>query len=239
MSVRSRLAVSAVAGLLPLIAGCGVLDDLVDDPGGSVTAGPSGGSVVSEDFSEYMPFTVAVDADELGAQIEALAVAEEVDEGYDRDLFAHWRDADGDGCDARDEVLVFEDRSGELSAEDCGDSMTGRWVSMYDGEEVTDSSDLDIDHFVPLKEAWVSGARDWPAAEREAYANSLDQPWHLVAVTASTNRSKSDQDPAEWMPPLEEVHCAYVWAWVQVKTDWGLTVDQAEADALAEFTQAC
>ncbi|WP_199044232.1 HNH endonuclease family protein [Glycomyces salinus] len=238
MSVRSRLVALAAAGLLPFTAGCQALEDLADeDPTDGADAGS--GSVVSDEFSEHMPFTVTVDAAELTAQIEALTVAEEAGDGYDRDLFPHWRDADGNGCDARDDVLVFEERTGELSADDCDGAMSGQWVSMFDGETVTESSDLDVDHLVPLKEAWVSGARDWPTAEREAFANSLDRPWHLLAVTASTNRSKSDQDPAEWMPPLEEVWCEYVWAWVQVKTEWDLTVDQAEADALSEYAAAC
>lgn len=238
MSVRPRLAAFAAAGLLLSTAGCQGLEDLVaEEPTGGADAGS--GSAVSEEFSEYMPFTVTVDAAELTAQIEALTVAEEVEDGYDRDLFPHWRDGDGNGCDARDDVLVAQDRSGGLSVEDCDGSMAGQWVSMFDGETVTDSSDLDIDHLVPLKEAWVSGARDWPTAEREAFANSLEEPWHLLAVTASSNRSKSDQDPAEWMPPLADVECAYVWAWVQVKTEWDLTVDQAEADALLSYAAGC
>lgn len=237
MSVRSRLVAVAAAALLST-AGCQGLDDLVaEEPTGGADAGA--GSVVSDEFSEYMPFTVTVDAAELAAQIEALTVAEEVEDGYDRDLFPHWRDGDGNGCDARDDVLVAQDRSGALTVEDCDGAMSGQWVSMFDGETVTDSSDLDIDHLVPLKEAWVSGARDWPTADREAFANALEQPWHLLAVTASSNRSKSDQDPAEWMPPLADVECEYVWAWVQVKTEWDLAVDQAEADALLTYASGC
>lgn len=239
MSVRSRLAGLALAGLAPFAVGCQALDDLAAEDPSSAPAGSGGPETVSEDFSEYMPFTVEVDAAALAADIEALTVADEADDGYDRDLFPHWRDADGNGCNAREDVLVYEDRSGALSAEDCGGAMTGQWISMYDGEEVTDSSDLDIDHFVPLKEAWGSGAGSWQTEDRGAFANALEQPWHLVAVTASSNRSKSDQDPAEWMPPLQDVWCAYTWAWVQVKTEWDLTVDQAERDALLAYAADC
>ncbi|WP_051393468.1 HNH endonuclease family protein [Glycomyces arizonensis] len=227
---RSAAALAAVAFAV-VASGCEGVGDLLEpspSPGGA-----------SGDFSELVPFTVEVDGTALTASIEALPVAEEADAGYDRSLFPHWRDADGDGCDARDETLLAQDRSGNLSEADCDAGMTGEWVSMYDGETVTVSGDLDIDHFVPLKEAWGSGANAWRAADREAYANDLDQPWHLVAVTASSNRSKSDQDPAEWMPEVEEVWCAYVWAWVQVKTDWELSVDAAEAEALLGYAADC
>jgi hypothetical protein len=57
-------------------------------------------------------------------------------------------------------------------------------------------------------------------------------------VTASSNRSKSDQDPAEWMPTDEGVWCAYIWAWVAVKTEWHLTVDEAEKAALLDYTDS-
>ncbi|GAB3658644.1 HNH endonuclease family protein [Glycomyces tarimensis] len=234
MPLRPRLTAAAAALLLPALASCEAAGDFLDE----VTASP-GAPAVSGDLGEVMPFTVEVDAAALTEQIEALPVAAEADEGYDRSLFPHWNDLDGNGCDARDDTLVAEDRSGNLSDADCDAAMTGEWVSMYDGETVTASGDLDVDHFVPLKEAWGSGAHGWTTEERERFANALDQPWHLVAVTASSNRSKSDQDPAEWMPPLPEVACAYVWAWVQVKTDWALSVDSAEAEALLGYAADC
>jgi hypothetical protein len=222
--------------VLPLVfaAGCSDLSDLVDDP---TTGAPAGnGSEVSNEFSDTAPFTVTVDPAALTADIEALEVAEERDEGYDRSLFPHWKDDDGNGCDARDDVLVKQDRSGSLTEADCDGAMTGEWISMYDGATVTESGDIDIDHFVPLKEAWGSGAVDWTTEDRQAYANWQENNWHLIAVTASSNRSKSDQDPAEWMPTDEGVWCAYIWAWVAVKTEWHLTVDEAEKTALLDYT---
>ncbi|WP_205326472.1 HNH endonuclease family protein [Glycomyces sp. YM15] len=222
--------------VLPLVlaAGCSDLSDLVDE---ATTSAPAGtGSEVSNEFTDTAPFTVTVDPAELRASIEALEVAEERDSGYDRSLFPHWKDDDGNGCDARDDVLVKQDRTGALTEADCDGAMTGEWVSMYDAETVTASGDIDIDHFVPLKEAWGSGAVDWTTEDRQAYANWQENNWHLVAVTASSNRSKSDQDPAEWMPEDETVWCAYIWAWVEVKTEWHLSVDQAEQTALLDYT---
>jgi hypothetical protein len=224
--------------VLPLVfaAGCSDLSGLVEDATSS--APPGTDSQVSDEFSDTAPFTVTVDPADLTASIEALEVAEERDAGYDRSLFPHWKDDDGNGCDARDDVLVKQDRSGNLTVDDCDAAMTGEWVSMYDGETVTASGDIDIDHFVPLKEAWGSGAVDWTTEDRQVYANWQENNWHLIAVTASSNRSKSDQDPAEWMPTDEAVWCAYIWAWVEVKTEWHLSVDDAEKTALLDYASS-
>ncbi|ROQ26121.1 hypothetical protein EDD98_5726 [Streptomyces sp. PanSC19] len=80
----------------------------------------------------------------------------------------------------------------------------------------------------PLAEAWDSGAGTWDAKRREAYANDQDAPTSLVAVTTRTNRSKADQDPSAWMPPLPDAHCRYIGEWTATKPRWG----QAEIDAL-------
>ena len=98
---------------------------------------------------------------------------------------------------------------------------------------------IDIDHLVPLREAHDSGAHGWERAKRIAYANDLTNPGHLIAVDAPTNRSKGDRDPAEGMPPNQDFHCAYVVAWVAVTRAWGLTLDQAEADAIGLVLAGC
>jgi len=115
----------------------------------------------------------------------------------------------------------------------------GRWFSIYDNVETTDSSKFDIDHMVPLSEAWDSGAWNWNADQRKYFANDLDQPFFLIAVTASSNRSKSDRDPAQWMPPNASYHCEYVRIWIEIKRAWDLSVDQAEHDYLARKLASC
>jgi hypothetical protein len=231
---------SRLALILPLVflAGCSELSDMLEEDD-FTSQTPGNGSQVTDEFSETAPFTVTVDPAALTATIEALEVADERDDGYDRSLFPHWKDEDGNGCDARDDVLVAQDRSGNLTEADCDAAMTGEWVSMYDAVTVTESGEIDIDHFVPLKEAWGSGAVDWTTEDRQAYANWQENAWHLIAVTASSNRSKSDKDPAAWMPEDETAWCAYIWAWVEVKTEWHLSVDEAEKAALLEYAAAC
>ena len=177
--------------------------------------------------------------DRIVSLLDDLTVTAEHDGGYDRDLFRHWVDADGDGCDARREVLIAEAVVAPSVGSGCSLS-GGEWLSRYDGETTSgDGSAFDVDHMVPLAEAWDSGAHDWSADRREQYANDLGYADSLVAVSASSNRSKGARDPAEWMPPTAGVHCWYAGAWVQVKNRWGLTVDQTEADKLQSVLSGC
>ena len=114
-----------------------------------------------------------------------------------------------------------------------------RWYSYYDDTHVDGPRGLDIDHMVPLAEAWDSGAFDWSTQRRETYANDVDDPVALVAVTARSNRGKADHDPATWLPPHTPAVCRYITEWVTVKTRWGLTVDTNEHDALITTAAQC
>jgi hypothetical protein len=174
----------------------------------------------------------------LRSAVAGLPFAAEERAGYSRTLFKLWIDADHDGCNTRHEVLLDEALTKPHRGSRC--SLTGgRWFSYYDGKYTTNSSALDIDHLVPLAEAWDSGARSWTAAQRQAYANDLDDTRTLVAVTASVNRSKGDRDPAEWLPPRASARCQYVRSWVAVKLRWRLTVDAVEKDSLAAIALHC
>jgi hypothetical protein len=159
--------------------------------------------------------------------------------GYSRDLFPTWLDLDGNGCDAREDTLIAESLvAARMNHSGC-EVVSGRWLSLYDGLEITEPSDLDVDHLVPLAEAWRSGAHAWDPSRRAAFANDLAFPDHLIAVTASTNRSKSDSPPNEWRPPLEQTWCRYATAWVSVKRTWALTVTTLERDALGQMLDTC
>ena len=113
-----------------------------------------------------------------------LTVAADQLSGYERSLFKHWIDADKDRCDTRKEVLIQEAITLPKLSSGCVFN-GGKWISAYDGLETTDYSTLDIDHLVPLSEAWRSGAWKWSPAQREAFANDLTDPRALIAVTAS------------------------------------------------------
>ena len=176
----------------------------------------------------------------VDAAIKVLKVAPDVRANYSRSNFKHWSDLDKNGCNTRNDVILQE--ALEKPKVDAGCKIvkdTGKWFSPYDGVNVTNFSGLDVDHFVPLAEAWDSGASKWDAAKREVYANDMGDPISLIAVTAASNRSKSDQDPGEWLPPLATYHCQYVKQWVQVKVRWSLTVDEKELKVLKDINAKC
>ncbi|MFJ3439495.1 HNH endonuclease family protein [Streptomyces cyaneofuscatus] len=174
----------------------------------------------------------------LADAVGLVKVTEEDRTGYTRSSFKHWNSGDdkSDGCHTRNEVLLAEAVVAPTVEDGC--KLTGgTWVSYYDGQEVTSTGSLDIDHMVPLAEAWDSGASTWSAARREAYANDQGADVSLVAVTARTNRQKSDQDPADWMPPSPEAQCRYVGEWVATKLRWQLTADDRELEALKVYAE--
>ena len=170
--------------------------------------------------------------------VAQLPLREENREGYERDKFPHWVDADRDGCSTRAEVLLEEAVEPPEITGRCSLS-GGHWYSAYDNVWVDDPRGLDIDHMVPLAEAWDSGAYDWTRERRRAFANDLDDPRALWAVTARSNRGKADQDPSTWLPPHEPAVCRYITAWTVVKVRWGLAVDPAEHDALSALAADC
>ena len=174
----------------------------------------------------------------VDAAIKILKVAPDVREGYSRAKFRHWSDLDKNGCNTRNDVIIQEALVKPKVEKGCKIVKdTGRWYSAYDGVTVTNFSALDVDHMVPLAEAWDSGAKEWDIARREIYANDMGDPISLIAVTASTNRSKSDQDPAEWLPAKDV--CTYIKNWVQVKVRWSLTVDENELKVIRETNAKC
>ncbi|KUL75023.1 MULTISPECIES: HNH endonuclease family protein [unclassified Streptomyces] len=167
--------------------------------------------------------------------LSQLTVATENRTGYSRDLFPHWITQSGT-CNTRETVLK-RDGSGVVTDSSCA-ATSGSWYSPYDGATWTAASDLDIDHLVPLAEAWDSGAGSWTTSRRQSFANDLTRP-QLIAVTDDVNQSKGDQDPATWMPSRTAYRCTYVRAWVQVKYYYDLSVDSAEKSALQNHLASC
>ena len=162
------------------------------------------------------------------AVLQTIRVENERPNGYQRSLFEHWRDIDGDGCDSRDQVLKRDSITrAQVDPISC-DVIAGDWVSPYDGARFSDPSDIDIDHVVALKEAWDSGAWAWSSATRKAYANDTSDRRTLAAVTDRVNQQKSDKDPSNWLPPLKSYICTYIGNWIAVKARWELSMDRSE-----------
>jgi hypothetical protein len=168
------------------------------------------------------------------AELDALPVAAERSlSGYSRDLFPHWTSSGG--CTTRQRVLI---RDGiDVVVDASCQPVAGRWFSPYDGVTLFSASDVDIDHVVPLAEAWRSGADSWATSRRRSFANDLYWP-QLRAASDTSNQVKGDRDPASWQPRAA-YHCTYSKMWIRSKYAWGLTVDAAERSALQSMLNTC
>ncbi|MEU9389645.1 HNH endonuclease family protein [Streptomyces sp. NPDC048324] len=209
----ARRRLSILAALTGLIASVGLLN------------GPSA--------SAALPTPVS--ASTARSYLASLTVATENRTGYSRDLFPTWITISGT-CNTR-EYILKRDGTNVVTDSACA-ATSGSWYSPYDGATWTAASDLDIDHLVPLAEAWDSGASKWTTAQRQAFANDITRP-QLLAVTDNVNQSKGDQDPATWVPSRSAYVCTYVRAWVQVKYYYNLSVDSAEKSALTSYLSGC
>jgi hypothetical protein len=155
--------------------------------------------------------------------------------GYSRDKFPHWITISGT-CDTRETVLK-RDGTSVVTSSACA-ATSGTWRSPYDGATWTAASDVDIDHIVPLAEAWRSGASAWTTAHRQSFANDLTRP-QLIAVTDNVNQSKGDQDPSTWQPSVTSYRCTYARMWIRVKFYYSLTLQSSEKSALQTMLDNC
>lgn len=167
-------------------------------------------------------------------------------EDYDRKTqFGNWIDADSDGQSTRQEVLAEESLIPVTWSENGKKVISGFWYDPFTQKNFTEPNrktgyaKLQIDHIVPLKEAWVSGAKAWSKEKRVSYSNDMDNFGHLIAVRGGTNGSKGDKDPAEWLPPNKAFHCAYVITWTAIKVKWELSMNHKEFDAIMNTLSNC
>ena len=160
--------------------------------------------------------------------------------GYDRSAWKHWVDADCDCQDTRAEVLIAESLEPVTftSSNNCT-VLGGRWYDPYTNTIFTVAHDLDVDHFVPLSNAHSSGGAGWAPDRRQDYANSLADADHLIAVSASANRSKGNRAPDAWKPPNQGYWCEYAYDWIRIKYAWGLSATQSEWAALQSMIATC
>lgn len=111
--------------------------------------------------------------------------------------------------------------------------VSGTFIDPYTGLPVQvtggDSHDADIDHIIPLKEAYVSGANNWTNEQRKDFANDMD---NLVYTDSGVNRGKSDKDAGKWIPSYEPSQCIYAVKSIEVKGNYKLSVDSVEKAAL-------
>ena len=215
--IRTWLGSTAATALTMLaLAGCA---GLTIDAGAAPGTTPTGASAATAE-----------------SQLHALTVNSGLSmSGYSRDRFHIWA-SQGHGCDTRDVVLKRQGHDVKATS-DCK-IYNGSWTSPYNGKTYTDPQAIQIDHVVPLADAWLSGAKNWSDDKREAFANDLTRP-QLLAVTSSLNEAKGDQGPDQWKPPSREFWCQYAEDWISVKHFWQLTVTTAEKAALTDMLGTC
>jgi len=171
--------------------------------------------------------------------IIAAAVPAVIIYAYNRSDYKHWIDSDKDCQNTRQEVLIEESLE-EVTLDKKGcKAIQGKWYDPYTDRYFTNPQDLDIDHFIPLKEVHVSGGQYWDKERKKLYANDLDNSITLIAVYKGANRSKGAKDPSEWMPKNEKYHCEYIKTWQEVKKKWELGMDEKEKEFIYNKNEEC
>lgn len=226
--MRFRVGLAGLAALAAL-AGCGGLDAQTGSG-----ADDGGSSSVSK-----------TDVGEARKKLAGLSVKGRAPRtGFEREKFGPaWADVDRNGCDTRNDILKRDLRDEEFKpgTHDCivlsgvlEDPYSGKTITFKRGQDT--SSAVQIDHLVPLSDAWQKGAQQWTAAKRKEFAND---PLNLLAVDGPLNGQKSDSDAATWLPPRRSYRCAYIARQVEVKAKYEVWVTSAEKDAMERILDSC
>ncbi|MBB5080307.1 HNH endonuclease family protein [Nonomuraea endophytica] len=164
--------------------------------------------------------------------------------GFEREKFGPaWADVDRNGCDTRNDILKRDMREEKFKAgtHDCivltgvlDDPYSGKTIKFKRGNDT--SMAVQIDHVIPLSDAWQKGAQQWAAGKRREFAND---PLNLMAVDGPLNGQKSDSDAATWLPPRKGYRCAYIARQIDVKVKYALWVTSAEKDAMERVLDGC
>ena len=151
---------------------------------------------------------------------------------FSRSEFRHWSDLDNDGFNTRTEVLIDSSITEVVIMNKS--VLSGVWLCPYTGRLFTAPEDIDIDHIVPLAEAYRSGADKWDHKMKEQFANDYE---NLTISYDKTNQKKSDKDPAQWMPPNRAYWGPYINQWIYLKTKYKLEIDEAERRAIQFYLE--
>jgi len=142
---------------------------------------------------------------------------------YERKNWKHWSDLDKDGLNTRQEVLMRD-----------FDKQNNYWITPYLKKEVRDARSIDIDHIVPLKEAYLSGGKDWSKEQKEIFANDEE---NLTVSYFSANRKKGSKDIANWLPTFNK--CWYIKQFIYIKKKYQLSFDKKEKKVIKQYKKIC
>lgn len=153
---------------------------------------------------------------------------------YSRKMFGHgWADSNKDCQNSRMETLITYSLSPVRFKTDKNCMViAGKWISPFTGKTIYVASDIDIDHVVPLKWAWVHGAKYWTKSKRVMFAND---PANLISVEAKLNRQKGAKGLNEWLPPANQ--CQYISRFLRVYKTYKLEMSSKEKVIYAKIRQ--
>ncbi|WP_327086463.1 HNH endonuclease family protein [Nonomuraea sp. NBC_01738] len=164
--------------------------------------------------------------------------------GFEREKFGPaWSDVDHNGCDTRNDILKrdLKQETFKPGTHDCivltgvlEDPYGGKTINFKRGNDT--STAVQIDHLIPLSDAWQKGAQQWTPDKRKQFAND---PLNLLAVDGPLNNQKSDSDAATWLPPRKGYRCAYIARQIDVKAKYALWVTDGEKAAMERILDTC
>ena len=108
----------------------------------------------------------------------------------------------------------------------------GQWFDPFSGQTLQSARDLEIDHTVPIKNAYDKGAWAWDDDTRCVFFNFMGNRMHLVPIATRENRVKQDAGPDRYMPPRPEYACEYLYNWLAIKLIWDIPMGQSEASSI-------
>lgn len=159
---------------------------------------------------------------------------------YNRDLhFGGWlRDSGVDSClNTRGKVLIRDSSSSVTFFPNGCAVETGSWNDPYTARLHTHSKDIQIDHVVALKNAYMTGAHEWDFKKRCLYGNFLGNNFHLMSVNGKENMKKSDSTPSGYVPPNKAFTCQFVKNWLYIKLIWELRTTPKETTAIKNIVR--
>ena len=141
---------------------------------------------------------------------------------YNRKDWRHWIDEDGDCQNTRAEVLISQsDIRVEFATSGECRVVKGYWIGGLTGIVLSDASDVDIDHVIPLSYAHRHGGFSWTPSKKEQFAND---PLNLIPAYDLENRRKSDKGPSEYLPSDKTLACAYLERWQAIAKKYDLNI---------------
>lgn len=257
-TARTAMALSGASALLALLlSGCtasaipaapGYLDpaepeqaaeaDPVPVPAG---ADPENPAVETDDSGYLVPGSPYSGERALDVLDSLPVLPAQDDSGYEPAAFGE-DGAGGPGCGTRHRILLrdlTDPRTDEadrcrVTGGDLYDPYTGDVIGYADDPD--EPAPIAIDRIVSLRQAWMTGAQELDAEQREALARD---PLNLQATSRAAYRDKAGNDAQAWLPLWESYHCTYAARQISIKQHHGLWVTAGEKSTLSDVLATC